>query len=258
MPAENITIKAQWTYTPTIVDGKEYTATENMEAASLTYTRTLPNTEWNALYVPFEIPVSMLSNYEVAYVNDVHSYDPDDDGIIDDFSMEIIKIKSGVLNANYPYLIRAKSDGAKAMSITLNDITLYAAEETSVDCSSVIAEFKVTGTYRKIAGSKFSTNEYALSNGTWVPFAEDSELKPGRLYLQIREREGTSPVKVSTMAMTRINIHVKGEESSTSVEEMIMQGQQPKEEVIYDLMGRRVQNPVKGHIYIVNGKKRVY
>jgi len=258
MPAESVTITAQWTYTPTIVDGEEYTATENMQAASLTYTRTLPNTKWNALYVPFEIPVSMLSDYEVAYVNDVHSYDRDDNGVIDDFSMEIIKIKSGVLNANYPYLIRAKNDEAKAMNIILNNITLYAAKETSVDCSSVVAEFKVTGTYRKIAGIEFSTNEYALSNGTWVPFAEDSELKPGRLYLQITEREGISPVKVSTMAMTRINIHVKGEESSTSVEEMIMQGQQPKEEVIYDLMGRRVQNPVKGYIYIVNGKKRVY
>ncbi len=27
---------------------------------------------------------------------------------------------------------------------------------------------------------------------------------------------------------------------------------------IYDLQGRKVQNPVKGQIYIVNGKKTIY
>lgn len=39
---------------------------------------------------------------------------------------------------------------------------------------------------------------------------------------------------------------------------MMMQEQLPNDEIIYDLMGRRVENPVKGHIYIVNGMKRVY
>ena len=56
--------------------------------------------------------------------------------------------------------------------------------------------------------------------------------------------------------MTRISIHVKGEEGSTSIEELLQE--QPKEEIIYDLMGRRVVTPVKGQIYIVGGKKRVY
>ncbi|MBQ5912028.1 MAG: InlB B-repeat-containing protein, partial [Bacteroidaceae bacterium] len=85
------------------------------KVGTLTYTRTLPNLTWNALYVPFEIPVTeeFLSKYDVAYINDVHSYDTDDNGTIDNMEMELIKIKSGTLRANYPYLIKAKSEEDK-------------------------------------------------------------------------------------------------------------------------------------------------
>ena len=66
---------------------------EDKENVSITYTRTLNNTEWNALYLPFEIPVSQLTDkYEVAYINAIHSYDEDDNGEIDRMSMEVIKL----------------------------------------------------------------------------------------------------------------------------------------------------------------------
>ena len=109
----------------------------------LTYTRTLPNTLWNALYVPIEIPVASLSaNYDVAYINDIHSSDDDQDGVIDAMEMEVIKISSGTLKANYPYLIRAKNDAAKAVSLVLEDATLYPALENYIDCSSVCLSLK--------------------------------------------------------------------------------------------------------------------
>ncbi|MBR5884198.1 MAG: Ig domain-containing protein, partial [Bacteroidaceae bacterium] len=39
-----------------------FTQDEDKENVSITYTRTLTNTEWNALYLPFEIPVSQLTD----------------------------------------------------------------------------------------------------------------------------------------------------------------------------------------------------
>lgn len=239
-----------------LTDGTALKNEGNITLDQITYTRTLNNLKWNALYVPFEIPVSQLmDDYEVAYINGIHSYDDDDNGEIDRMSMEVVKVKSGTLLANHPYLIKARTEEAKQMNITVNNATLYAAESTTLDCSSVYTKYEITGVYEKMTESQLA-GCYALSGGSWKQLASGSYLNPFRLHLRITSR-GNSPVKVSPLAMTRIGIHVKGEESSTSVEELLMQ-EQPKEEIIYDLMGRRVENPVKGHIYIVNGKKRVY
>lgn len=241
----------------TLTDGQLFDNNGDRAMDEITYTRTLNNTEWNALYVPFEIPVSQLiDDYEVAYINGIHSYDDDDNGEIDRMSMEVVKVKSGTLLANHPYLIKARTEAAKQMNITVNNTTLYAAESMTLDCSSVYTKYEITGIYEKMTGSELA-GCYALSGGTWKTMASNSYLNPFRLYLRITSR-GNSPIKVSPLAMTRINIHVKGEESSTSVEEMMMQEQLLNDEIIYDLMGRRVENPVKGHIYIVNGMKRMY
>ena len=222
----------------------------------ITYTRTLNNTKWNALYLPFEIPVTaeFLEDYEVAYINAMHSYDEDDNGEIDRLSQEIVKIKNGTLHANHPYLIRAKTEEAKQMNITVENAKLYKAESVTLDCSSVYTKFEITGIYEKMTSAQLA-GCYALSGGIWNPVADGASLNPFRLYMRITERGG-SPYKVSSAALARIGIHVKGEETATSIEEMEADKQGTL--AIYDLTGKRVLRPTKGQIYIVNGKKRVY
>jgi hypothetical protein len=75
-------------------------------------------------------------------------------------------------------------------------------------------------------------------------------LNPFRFYLKMTNRNGT-PVKVDE-ALQSIRIRVHGEDGTTDINNMTINGQQPA--VIYDLQGRRVNNPGKG-LYIVNGKK---
>ena len=229
---------------------------ENDEFNRITYTRTLNNTEWNALYLPFEIPVSQLTDkYEVAYINAIHSYDEDDDGEIDRMSMEVIKLREGTLHANHPYLIKARTTAAKQMSITVENTTLYKAESRTLDCSSVYTKFEITGIYEKMTSAQLA-GCYALSGGSWKNLSSGSSLNPFRLYLRVSSREG-SPVKLSEAALARIGIHVQGEETVTSVEERLMQKEQ-KSDAVYDMSGRRITNPKKGQTYIVNGKKRMY
>ena len=233
-----------------------FTQDEDKENVSITYTRTLNNTEWNALYLPFEIPVSQLTDkYEVAYINAIHSYDEDDNGEIDRMSMEVIKLREGTLHANHPYLIKARTTAAKQMSITVENATLYKAESRTLDCSSVYTKFEITGIYEKMTSEQLA-GCYALSGGSWKNLASGSSLNPFRLYLRVSSREG-SPVKLSEAALARIGIHVQGEETATSVEERLMQ-KQHKADAVYDLSGRRVTSPKKGQTYIVNGKKRMY
>ena len=229
---------------------------EDKENVSITYTRTLNNTEWNALYLPFEIPVSQLTDkYEVAYINAIHSYDEDDNGEIDRMSMEVIKLREGTLHANHPYLIKARTAAAKQMSITVENTTLHKAESRTLDCSSVYTKFEITGIYEKMTSAQLA-GCYALSGGSWKNLTSGSTLNPFRLYLRVSSREG-SPVKLSEAALARIGIHVQGEETATSIEERLMQ-KQHKADAVYDLSGRRVTSPKKGQTYILNGKKRMY
>jgi hypothetical protein len=242
----------------TIVDGEltEYNNTvPSTTVGTLTYTRTLPNLMWNALYVPFEIPLTELAdNYDVAYINDIRSYDNDENGEIDDMTMEIIRINNGTLNANHPYLIRAKNEEAQNMEIVLSDATLYRTEEISLNCSSMYMEFTITGTYNTLSYEDLE-EKYAIStSGAWQKLSEGSSLKPFRLYMEMTPRDG-SPVKVEAAALSRIRINMQGEDGNTTGVEILEAPQSINDAVLYDLYGRKVTTPVKGGIYISNGKK---
>jgi hypothetical protein len=231
---------------------------ENFENVDITYTRTLPNLMWNALYVPFEIPVSELAeNYDVAYINDVHSYDTDDDGEIDDLQMEVIKITTGKLKANYPYLIRAKNVDAKEMNLELTDAILRATKENTVTCTSVFMQFDVTGTYNIMSQEDYPEILAISTDGAWKKLAEETALKPFRLYLTLTALDG-SPVVVEEEALTRMRIVTRGEEGDVTGIEDAQFTIDNSEMKIYDLSGRRVKTPAKGGVYIINGKKVVF
>ena len=253
----------------TLTDGEEFENNIEQEVAILTYTRTLSKTNtWNALYVPFEIPMTaeFCQNYDVAYFNDVHCYDNyvgekengvlGQDGVIDGMDMEVLKAQEGsVLNANYPYLIRAKNTDALNMNIKVEDATLYSAKETTISCSSVFMKFDVTGIYTtQTAGElKGEYDVYAISGGGWKQALNaNQQLKPFRLYLKLTSIDG-SPVKATEGAMSRINIRVQGEDTETGIDELKGENGKVKTD-IYDLSGRRVQKAQKG-IFIQNGKK---
>ena len=243
-----------------IVDGtlEEYVNESERSPIDIHYTRTLPNMLWNPLYVPFKIPYEDLQeNYEVAYINTMHSYDNDDNGEIDDMVMEIVKIKAGTLKPNHPYLIKARNAEAMEMSIVQENTTLYPAEITTLDCSSVYTKFEITGTYQEMNSGDLNGSLVISTDGAWKKLSSTSILKPFRFYLTISSREG-SPVEIAEEAMSRVRIRVMGEDdNATGIDEVKTANDELKSE-IYDLSGRRVSAPAKGGVYIVNGKKVIY
>ena len=189
-----------------LTDGEEYNEAFDKTVNTLVYTRTLPNLHWNALYIPFKLPYDVIAeHYDVAYINDVNGYDTDNNGMIDDLAMEIVKIKGGTLKANYPYLIKAKTEADKEMSITLENAVLYAAAENSVDCSSVCQNYIVTGTYIGKTAEDLAGKLVISDSGIWEPLAAGSDLSPFRLYLSIENRDN-SPIEVESSAMSRMRI----------------------------------------------------
>ncbi|MBQ2122677.1 MAG: hypothetical protein II200_01635, partial [Bacteroidaceae bacterium] len=199
----------------------------------------------------------LAENYDVAYINDVHSYDTDDDGEIDDLQMEVIKITTGKLKANYPYLIRAKNVDAKEMNLELTDATLRATKENTVTCTSVFMQFDVTGTYNIMSQEDYPEILAISTDGAWKKLAEDTALKPFRLYLTLTALDG-SPVVVEEEALTRMRIVTRGEEGDVTGIEDAQFTIDNSEMKIYDLSGRRVKTPAKGGVYIINGKKVVF
>jgi len=222
---------------------------EDEEYASITYIRTFNNTNWQALYVPFEIPVTeeFLVNFEVADLNDVRQYDRDDDGVKDETVVEAFKVTSGTLAANYPYLIRAKEAGEK--TITVADATLYTTEGNSIDCSSVHEKYTFTGTYSTMDAATLA-GCYALSGGVWQPVAEGTSLGAFRFYLKIENRDGNA------QATQSIKMRVIGDDT-TEIDNAELENESSAFSAVYDLQGRRVVNPTKG-VYIVNGKKVLF
>ena len=242
-----------------IRDGQHtaFAIADDIDMASITYTRTLPNQEWNSLYVPFEIEVNeeLLQHYEVAYANNMHAYDTDEDGSIDELEMEVIKIKQGTLHANHPYFIRAKSEADQALTLTVENAVLKATKSVSMTCQSFYTQFTLTGIYSAMDEDDFAAIEgthyaIALEGGWW----KTEGLNPFRVYMTITQRDG-SPVKVSQEALSRIRIAARGD-GSTDIEDV--QLTDDNSPLVYDLQGRRVMEPQKGGVYVVNGKKMVW
>ncbi len=249
-PWSGFNISAIVPQTLVLNDGENFENEENMIVESITYTRNFKNTNWQALYVPFEIPYENIKDdFVVAYINDVHQFDDDDDGAIDRTQVEAIKVTGGVLKANYPYMIRAKVAGEK--TITVTDATLYATEENSIDCSSVFDTYTFTGTYSKIPASELPKEEgyYALSGGSWKHLSANSSLGAFRMYMKIDSRDANATVEARAIEMRVIG---DDEEGATGIENPAFETQES--ELIYDLQGRRVENPTKG-LYIVDGRK---
>lgn len=239
---------------------------------TLTYERTLnANNIWLPLFVPFEIPVSYLNDrgYEVATFYDVH-FSILEGGVVDLTSVpdiHLIKINGGTLKANYPYVIRAKSDASLDLVITLEDVTLYSTAKSKlnvVESSTTTTRFEFAGTYVRATGEQLTGDAnvpfYVITKkGEMAQFADpSSRLSPFRVYMTIWNKDGSHVILNGNPAAS-IAMRVIGEENedgTTSIYDVYENVD--SNGMIFDLQGRRVLEPQKGGLYIIDGKKVIY
>ena len=236
--------------------------------ARLTYTRTL-NSDWNAFYVPFqwELTEEVIDNYDIAYINDVRSHDKNDDGQIDEWDIEIIKIKQpGSLKANHPYVVRPKNTEAKNLNITQVYTTLYSTTDPQyqhdISCSSVYKQYTVKGVYAKTVSAELDNGNFVYAvnkSGLWQKMNHSTALAPFRIYLTMANKDG-SPIDPHEVVAQSIRMRLVGEESEddTTLIYDLEVDEECGNDHIYDLQGRRVLEPKRGSLYIVNGKKMVF
>ncbi len=217
------------------------------------YKRNFPNTKWQALYVPFGMSYSdWADEFEIARINDVNMYDMDDDGVIDDTEIEIVKIKNGKLLPNHPYMIRAKSAGEK--TIRLETAKIEPTDNYMISCSSVDTKFTFVGTYDGVSGTNMMDNHWlALSDGTLKSATSDkASLSACRWYLEVNSFGS----QVLPETINNVRVRVLGEGDVVGINDA--DTEKASTEETYTIDGRKLNNQIKGIniIKLSNGEVR--
>ena len=261
-----------------INDNAVYDSPVDFTAPTLTYTRSFAHDKWQALYVPFETEVTeeLLKDFELAAPNNLHEYELADGKT--KISLEAKLMKSGyTIKAQRPYLIRAKEAGEKTIQLT--DCPLKAAADDSyVDCSSVLRHYKFIGTLK--GKTSFDTSaDFVLQQGVFLGTETDTQLKPMRWYLNATDRNtdmgilpgsgnngdggGADGGNGSTQASRSINITIVDGDATTGIDDLHVITEQASGSKngarlgIYDLQGRKLSQEPQNGVYIKDGKKVV-
>ncbi len=239
----------------TLKASESYTQGSQIEDVDVSYARNF-STNWEALYLPFSLKYEdWKDDFEIAYISAVRQEDIDDDGKIDNTILEFVKLNSGSTAPNTPYIIRAKKKGEKTLSV--ENTTLYKAEDNSIDCSTTTAAFTFTGTYKGVVALPFvTTKKYYVINGE--KFSNSEYVLPYHWYLTISSRnddyaEYSNPAK-------EITISVLDDEEVTGIRLMQMTNDELPvyNSSVYDMNGRKInENSLKPGMYIKNGRKFV-
>ena len=249
----------------TFTDKETYLSSHDFTVTGdLTYSRVFPNTNWQALYVPFSMNYDKWKqSFDVAAISNFHEY-TDENGTTVKTELEVRFITGGTLKPNHPYLIRAKEGKDTPQTIALGaGCKIYASQENSIDCSSVERLYTFTGTYAPIDG--LATKEYYfMSGGKLLRSNSDTNvLAPQRWYLTMTLR-GTQLKDESIHSKpAAFNIKLTGSEDLTGSEnptgiKAIGTYSTPlptnDTNATYDLGGMRCSKGHKG-IVINNGRK---
>ena len=260
----------------TLNDATVYNSKAKFTVKQLSYTRSFTHDKWQALYVPFETEVTeeLLKDFELAAPNNLHEYELADGKT--KISLEAKLMKSGyTIKALRPYLIRAKEAGEKTIQLT--DCSLKeAAEDSYVDCSSVLRHYKFIGTLQ--GKTSFDTSaDFVLQQGVFLGTETDTQLKPMRWYLNATDRNtdmgilpgsgnngvggGADGGNGSTQASHSINITIVDGDATTGIDDLHVITEQASGSKngarlgIYDLQGRKLSQEPQNGVYIKDGKK---
>lgn len=154
----------------------------------LNYTRDFADTEWQTLYLPFETNVSdWAQQCEVAVVDRVQLAATDGSA-----TAEYAVLTEGKLQANQPYLIRAKAAGT--VSLTLSNVRIQPTDESPVNLSTPGYTVSICGNYGVVTADKLTKAKgYALQGGELrKATATAAQLPSMRWYLSVMPQSGST------------------------------------------------------------------
>lgn len=197
-----------------IADGEVYTRTTSATAESLSYTRKFANNDFSCLYVPFEAPVSGFTDCSIYAINMFQQSDTDDDGVVDDVTLEVIKAPEGAaIMANHPYLIKYNGNATGAeQTFTFENAPLSAALTPEYTCSSMNTDFAFKGTYTDVTPSADEYYTLVEDDGKVVLGTSANSIGSQRWYMTMTSRDSQFGNASGSIKTKSIRIVVAGED----------------------------------------------
>lgn len=202
------------------------------------YRRSFEGEEWEPLYVPFAMNSNtLLEEFEVAKITEMH----DDD--INNAWLEIAVIEENEnIDANRPYLIRARERGEK--SVTVINAIIEQSLSNSILLETERDTYCITGTYGTAPDEKSAEACYIIKDGV-LRHAEqaDDTRSAFRWHMRVISNYESDGLPEEIYIGT-------ADDYATAVKELHSE----TDNKYYDLQGRIAERPERG-IYIRNGKK---
>lgn len=244
----------------TLNDATAYDNKAEFTVTDLEYNRSFSHNKWQAVYVPFSIDCSQLSDeYEMATINNFHEFEQKDGSF--NTVLEVKPVTNGAtIPALTPCLIRLKQapETAEAKTLQFTNVSFAAAADKKIDCASVTRYYQFLGTLNAKTGFD-TTSDFVINEGELWKAGSDTELNPQRWYLNASNREGS--LLNPSVQLSRIAIHVIGGDETTDIDGIYVKTDtedvSSSRQGIYDLQGRKLSVEPTSGIYIKDGKKYV-
>ena len=193
---EDEATKAQYPYTVVnddeyvfeLIDQEVYELNKAKTFKHVTYTRKFNNTNWQSLFVPFDINVEDYADkYEFAKIHMI-AFEKDDNGFTSSSKIVVsyTKVTSGTLYANKPYLIKAKSTGTDVF--VLENVTLKGCNDIDpIECNTTHADYSIVGSYQPVTAT--TENPYMAMAGGTINWYQSSTIKPFRWVIRVSPKD---------------------------------------------------------------------
>lgn len=244
----------------TLNDATAYDSKAKFTVTDLEYNRSFSHDKWLAVYVPFSIDCSQLTEeYEMATINNFHEFEQKDGKY--NIVLEVKPVTNGTtIPVLTPCLIRMKQapETAEAKTLQFTNVSFAAAADKKIDCASVTRYYQFLGTLNAKTGFD-TTSDFVIDKGELWKAVSDTELNPQRWYLNASDRTGSE--LNPSVQLSRIAIHVIGGDETTDIDGIYVKTDtedvSSSRQGIYDLQGRKLSEEPTSGIYIKDGKKYV-
>lgn len=202
------------------------------------YRRNFESEEWEPLYVPFAMNSSaLLEEFEIARITEMH-----DDDIYNAWLEIAVLEENENIDANRPYLIRARERGEK--SVTVINAIIEQSLSNSMLLETECNTYCITGTYGAAPDANSEEACYIIKDGVLQQAGQaDDTRRAFRWYARGSSRHEGNELPTEIYIGT-------ADDYATAVKELYGE----RDNRCYDLQGRIVEKPARG-IYIRNGKK---
>lgn len=202
-------------------DAVNFYSPEAFTADAVEYKRTFEDNEFNSLYLPFSAKVDDFRNCEFYVINMFHQNDTDNDGVLDNITLEVDKVPAGsTLLPNHPYLFKYTGDNLDTEEVfNLSNIEVSATKTPSFECSSMSYKYEFVGNYQYKASEDYA-DYYVIgvdnTTGKTALVHPTTDLPAMRWAMKMTARESQFG-SASLPLPAKMFIHINGEDNTTGI-----------------------------------------